>query len=89
MSGLEFLLASDGFSSSKFLASELEFLLMVTWDGGLGLSDGGLLGRGNLGESAIDLFGACNCLPTAAAVCGAQTFLKVASEDRDAGWAKS
>ena len=62
MSGLEFLLASDGFSSSKFLASELEFLLMFNLDGGLSLSDGGLLGRGNLGESAIDLFGACNCL---------------------------
>ena len=67
MSGLEFLLASDGFSSSKFLASELEFLLVLAFnlDGGLSLSDGGLLGRGNLGESAIDLLGACNCLLTA------------------------
>ena len=79
------MLASAGFSSSKFLASELEFLLMLAFnlEAGLILSDGGLLGRGNLGEFAIDLLGACNCLLTATDVCGADTVLKVAMDERE------
>ena len=81
MSGLEILLTSDNFKSSKFLAASGPAFLLT----GAGLlptlSWLDLLGRGNLGESAMDLLGACNCLLTATEVCGAVTVLNVAIED--------
>ena len=78
VSGMEILLTSDIFKSSKFLASAPELLLVA---GLTAASKLDLLGRGNFGESAMDLLGACNCLETATDVWGAVTVLNVAMED--------
>ena len=81
VSGMEILLTSDIFKSSKFLAAVPEFLLMLVVVGLTPPSRLDLLGRGNFGESAMDLFGACNCLETATEVWGAVTVLNVAMDD--------
>ena len=93
MLGSEFVLASADFKSSGILAAEPEFLLLFegfSCDGedkrsAAASSAGGFLGSGSRGESAIDLLGACSCLLTATEVWGADTVLKVATEERDGG----
>ena len=68
-------LATDGFTSFTFLASSLACDTVS-------VSSTGFCG-GSVGESAMERFGASNCLLTATDVCGAVTVLNVAEDDLD------